>query len=87
MFNGYQYDKKLTFVKEVDKIKKNYLTEREKRKGILIYILKRLIRDWQKIIKRELKILLLICLKILLFVMNINNLRVINIEMKIQLKI
>lgn len=45
MFNGYQYDKKLSFVKDVDKIKKNYLTEREKRKGILIYILKRLIRD------------------------------------------
>lgn len=34
MFNGYQYDKKLTYVKEIDKIKKNYLTEREKRKGI-----------------------------------------------------
>lgn len=33
MFNGYQYDKKIALTKEIDKIKKDYLKDREHRKG------------------------------------------------------
>ncbi|CAD8160040.1 unnamed protein product [Paramecium pentaurelia] len=34
MFNSYQYDKQLAFTKEIDKIKKDYLKQRENRKEL-----------------------------------------------------
>ncbi|CAD8076000.1 unnamed protein product [Paramecium sonneborni] len=34
MFNSYQYDKQLAFTKEIDKIKKDYLKQRENRKDL-----------------------------------------------------
>ncbi|CAD8183002.1 unnamed protein product [Paramecium octaurelia] len=34
MFNGYQYDKQLAFTKDIDKIKKEYVSERERRKDM-----------------------------------------------------
>ncbi|CAD8064731.1 unnamed protein product [Paramecium sonneborni] len=34
MFNSYQYDKQLSFTKDIEKIKKDYLKQRENRKDL-----------------------------------------------------
>ena len=70
MFNVFKYDQQVKLSKEIDKIKKDYLKEREVRKGILHQVNKKIkIIDLHKIIKKESKISLLPCLRILLFIM------------------
>lgn len=61
MFNSYTYEKQLALSKEIDKIKKKYLFEREQRKGNHLIFLQSKITDMPKTTKSALKTSLSTC--------------------------